>query len=172
MGRISRGWALAGQSWEVLKSDRSLVVFPILSTIFAILAIVAIWVPALITRGMLDGRPVHEHDPVIYFAAGLSTVYVSTFIAIFFNVALAFCAVRSLRGEDTKVGEGVNAAVHRIGPILGWTLVSTTVWLILKTSRRVRLQLVGSIAAWLAGAAWEIATFFVVPVIALEGSGP
>jgi len=34
MGRIRRGWELTKQSWEVLKNDRSLVIFPILSTIF------------------------------------------------------------------------------------------------------------------------------------------
>jgi hypothetical protein len=44
---------------------------------------------------------------------------VSTFIAIFFNVALAACAARSMRGQDTKVGEGISAALRLIGPILG-----------------------------------------------------
>jgi hypothetical protein len=63
MGSISRGWALTRQSWEVLKGDRSLVVFPVLSTIFAVLAVVAIWAPALIARGVFDGRPVERHDP-------------------------------------------------------------------------------------------------------------
>ena len=38
MGAISRGWALTKQSWAVLKNDRSLVIFPILSAIFAIIA--------------------------------------------------------------------------------------------------------------------------------------
>lgn len=56
MGRISRGWALTKQSWAVLKNDRSLVVFPLLSAIFAILAAVAIWAPALITRDAFDVR--------------------------------------------------------------------------------------------------------------------
>lgn len=30
----------------------------------------------------------------------------------------------------------------------------------------------GRIAAWITGAAWAIATFFVIPVVALEGTGP
>jgi hypothetical protein len=47
MDRISRGWALTKQSWRVLKSDRSLVVFPILSTIFALSVAVAIISSAL-----------------------------------------------------------------------------------------------------------------------------
>ncbi len=99
------------------------------------------------------------------------TLYVSTFIAIFFNVALAACAARSLRGEDTKVGEGLSAAMRRIGPILGWTLVAGTVGLILRILED-RFPIAGRIAVWIAGAAWAVATFFVIPVIALEGTGP
>jgi hypothetical protein len=170
MGRISRGWALTKQSWDVLKSDASLVWFPILSTFFGILALVAIWAPAATTRGIFDGQTVDQHDPVIYIA-GAATAYVSTFITIFFNVALAACAVRSMRGEDTKVSEGIKAAINRIGPILGWSLVATTVGLILRALED-RAPFLGRIAAWIAGAAWAIATFFVIPVVALEGTGP
>jgi hypothetical protein len=170
MDRIKRGWALTEQSWQVLKSDKSLVIFPILSTLFGILALVAIWAPAVIARGVFEGRPVDRHDPVFYIA-GLATAYISTFIAIFFNVALAACAARSMQGEDTKVGEGISAAWHRIGPILGWTFVTTTVGLILRALKD-RLPAVGQIVASIVGAAWAIAAFFVVPVLAFEGSGP
>jgi hypothetical protein len=170
MGRIRRGWELTKQSWEVLKNDRSLVIFPILSTIFGILAVAAIWVPAFFARGVFEGHTVHNRDPVLY-GAGLATAYVSTFIAIFFNVALAACAARSLRGEDTKVGQGISAAMQRIGPILGWSVVATTVGLILRALEK-RFGILADIAIWLAGAAWGIATFFVIPVIALEGTGP
>jgi len=170
MGRIARGWELTGQSWAVLKNDRSLVIFPILSTVFGMLALVAIWVPAALVRGVFEGRHVDKHDPVFYIA-GLTTAYASTFIAIFFNVALAACAARSMRGEDTKVGEGISAALRRIGPILGWTFVATTFGLILRALEE-RLPALGRIVADIAGAAWAIATFFVIPVVAFEGTGP
>ena len=167
MGRITRGWALTKQSRRVLQSDRSLVIFPILSTIFALLAAVAIWVPTAITAGVLAGETVNENDPV-YYIATVATVYVLTFIAIFFNAA---CAARSLRGEDTAVGDGLSAALHRIGPIVGWTLVAGTIGLILRLLEE-RAPVAGRIAAWIAGAVSAVAAFFVVPVIALEGSGP
>ena len=170
MGRISRGWALTRQSWDVLTGDASLALFPILSTIFATLAMVSIWAPTLITRGVFDHQTVERNDPVVY-AAGVASAYVSTFIALFFNVALAACAARSMRGEDTKVREGLAAAGRRIGPILGGTVVSTTFGLLLRAFEN-RVPLLGKIAAGIAGAAWGIATFFVVPVIALEGTGP
>ncbi len=170
MGRFSRGWALTRQSWDVLKGDASLALFPILSTIFASLAMVSIWAPTLITRGVFDHQTVERNDPVIY-AAGVASAYVSTFVALFFNVALAACAARSMRGEDTNVRAGLAAAASRIGPILGWTVVSTTFGLLLRAFEN-RVPLLGKIVAGIAGAAWGIATFLVVPVIALEGTGP
>lgn len=170
MGRISRGWALTRQSWDVLRSDASLALFPILSTIFGTLAMISIWAPTLITRGVFDHQTVERNDPVVY-AAGVASAYVSTFIALFFNVALAACAARSMRGEDTKVRDGLAAAGRRIGPILGWTVVATTFGLLLRAFEN-RVPLLGKIVAGIAGAAWGIATFFVVPVIAFEGTGP
>ncbi|HEU4362124.1 MAG TPA: DUF6159 family protein [Mycobacterium sp.] len=158
-----------------MKADRSLVVFPILSAIFAILAATAIFTPAVIWEALqgqtLDDVTNNDSNHVALYIAGAATAYVSTFIAIFFNVALAGCAVRSLRGDDTKVGEGINAAMRRIGPIIGWSLLATTVGLVLKALEN-RASTLGRIAVWLAGAAWAIATFFVIPVLALEGSGP
>jgi hypothetical protein len=167
---ISRGWALTKQSWGVLKSDRSLVIFPKLSAIFALIAVAVIWLPTASMSGVLAGEAINEHDPVYYVAAA-ATAYVSTFIAVFFNVALAACAVRSLRGEDTTVGEGIRAAMQRLGPILGWTLVAATIGLVLRLLQD-RIPLAAKIAVWIAGAAWAVATFFVIPVLALERSGP
>lgn len=170
MGRIRRGWALSKQSWEILKKDRSLIFFPILASLFAALATIAIWAPTLLVRGVFQGHQVDNQDPV-YYIAGAATAYASTFIAIFFNVALAACAVRSMRGEDSRVAEGISAAARRIVPILGWTLVATTVGLFLKAVEE-RLPNLGKLVADLVGAAWAVATFFVVPAIALEGTGP
>jgi len=170
MERISRGWALTKQSWGVLKSDRSLVIFPKLSAIFALIAVAVIWLPTASMSGVLAGEAINEHDPVYYVAAA-ATAYVSTFIAVFFNVALAACAVRSLRGEDTTVGERIRAAMQRLGPILGWTLVAATIGLVLRLLQD-RIPLAAKIAVWIAGAAWAVATFFVIPVLALERSGP
>ena len=167
---ISRGWALTKQSWGVLKSDRSLVIFPKLSAIFALIAVAVIWLPTASMSGVLAGEAINEHDPVYYIAAA-ATAYVSTFIAVFFNVALAACAVRSLRGEDTTVGERIRAAMQRLGPILGWTLVAATIGLVLRLLQD-RIPLAAKIAVWIAGAAWAVATFFVIPVLALERSGP
>jgi hypothetical protein len=52
-GSITGGWTLTRQSWDVLKSDRSLVTFPMLSAVFAVLAVVE-GVPAGLDRRLLQ----------------------------------------------------------------------------------------------------------------------
>ena len=49
--------------------------------------------------------------------------------------------------------------------------MATAIGLILRALEE-RLPALGRIVAEIAGAAWAIATFFVIPVVALEGTGP
>lgn len=167
MQRFKTGWALAGQSWAALRRDRSLLVFPVLSTVFAVIAVIAIWVPTLLFEAGTDSEIT---GPAFYLALA-ATSYIGTAIAIFFNVALTACAARSLHGGSATVGEGINTALSRLGPILGWAALATTVGVVLRAIEQ-RAPMLGRVAVWLVGAAWGLATFFVIPVLALEGSGP
>lgn len=171
-GRISSGWALTKQSWKALRSDPSLMVFPMLSGICVLIVIAAIATPTILLDPELlsdaSDNP-HFNDPIFYVAS-IAGIYICTFIFAFFNVALAACAIRSLRGENTGVREGLRAAAHRLGPILGWTLVAGTIGVVLDALKDRGWA--GRIATSLAGAAWSVATFFVIPVIAAEGDGP
>ncbi len=170
MERIRRGLRLAGQSWEVIKKDRSLLLFPVISTVAMIVALIVIWTPALAIGVFSDADSVDESNPVV-IAFGVVTAYAATFIAIFFNVALASCASRSFNGEDTRVSEGIAAARERIGQIAAWALLATTVGLILRALEE-RLPLAGRIVVGLIGVGWAIATYLVVPVLAHERVGP
>jgi len=65
------------------------------------------------------------------------------------------------------VRSALGAAWARIGAILMWGLVAGTVGMILKAIQE-RSEWIGKIVAGLLGAAWSLATFFVVPVLVLE----
>lgn len=170
MERIKRGFRLAGQSWQVIRNDRSLLVFPVISAVTIVVALIAIWAPALLFGGFSDSESVDESNPLL-IGLGILTAYIATFLTIFFNVALASCAFRSFDGEDTRVGEGLAAARERTGQIAAWALLATTVGLLLRALEE-RLPLAGRIAVWLIGVAWTIATYLVVPVLAHERVGP
>ena len=98
--------------------------------------------------------------------------YVCTyFMTIFFNAALVACAVERMRGGDPTVGFGLRAAAGRLPQILGWALLSATVGMTLRALED-RSKAIGRIVAGLMGVAWSVATFLVVPVLVVEGTGP
>ena len=97
--------------------------------------------------------------------------FVNYFIVIFFNSALVACAVIRLKGGDPTVSDGFGAALARLPQIAGWALVSATVGLILKAIES-NSERFGEIVSGLMGMAWSITTFFVIPVLVIEGVGP
>ncbi|MGH9410728.1 MAG: DUF6159 family protein, partial [Vicinamibacterales bacterium] len=94
--------------------------------------------------------------------------YVVTYaIGIFFQAAVVAGATERMRGGDPTVGSALAAAGRRFGPIFMWAVVAATVGVLLKAIQD-RVGFVGKIVAALLGAAWALATFFVVPVLVLE----
>jgi hypothetical protein len=170
MERIRRGVRLAKQSWGVIRQDRSLLIFPVLSAIFITIALAIVWGSAALGGAFADADSLNESNPVV-IALAIVSIYVSTFLAVFFNVALAACASRSFEGHDTSVGEGLAAARDRVGQIAAWAFLATVVNVILRALEE-RLPAVGQIAVRLLGVAWTIATYLVVPVLAHERVGP
>jgi len=166
-GRITRGFELAGKSFAVLREHQTLVLFPLISAPATLVAGGALFGPGV---GLYYSSG-HQEAWLVVF--GLLGFYAVTFVAIFFNVALAAAAVKGLQGEETSVRYGLSVAWSRVGPIAGWALVQTVVGLIIHALEQLLNEgILGQIVASLLNFAWSVATFFVVPVIALEGPGP
>ena len=170
MSRIGRGWRLAKDSWAVLRRDRSLIAFPLLAFAFGAIAFALLIAPGIAAAAAADSEWV-----VLPFV--LVAAYAATFVSIYFNVALAGAAALSLQRRDTTVAEGMAVARQQRGPIAKWALLQVTVGLLIGAIEGLLREsplggLAASLFAGLAGAAWSIATFFVVPVLALEGLGP
>lgn len=165
MSRWKQGIELAKISWGTIRGERSLTVFPVLGGVSALFLVAAFMIPAalLIYAGDLTWLG------VVLIVIG---AYAAAFAGTFFSVALASCADRALRGEDTTVGEGVSAARERLPQIAQWAAVLTTVNLIIRAIESRFEGIGGVIVAGLAGLAWGLVTFLAVPIIAFEGLGP
>jgi hypothetical protein len=163
VGRIAAGWHLAKLSLRVVRSDASLTALVVLGGIAAGAVGLSFLVPALVA---------HQIDEnvlaVILAAIG---VYLATLVATYFAVALAAAVGDVLDGRDATVRGGLTAASRVAGPIAGWALVLTTVNLVLQMLRE-RAGILGSLLLGAATVAWGLATFLVVPILALEGLGP
>ena len=180
MNRITIGWQLTKKSWSILKNDKSLLWFPVLAAAFSVASFflligVAVGldlagIVPFIKKSSANGN---THFDLQSWSIGFLVVlsYVSVWITIFFNTALASCAVRSMNGEDTTVREGISAAWSHKGAISAWAAVVCTVGLILRAIEE-RLGFLGSIIAGILGLAWGLITLFAIPIIALEDLGP
>lgn len=166
-GRIGRGWQLSKESWAIVKADRSLLVFPVVAGLGALVCVAAF-------GGA--GAALYDTSAPLAIVVAAVGLYVVIAISIFCNVALTACAARSLEGADTSPGEGWTAARERMRPILAWAglqlVVGSLITALQAVLREGAGQIVGSIIGGLANFAWTVATFFVIPVIALEGLGP
>ena len=167
--RFSRSWALLKASADVLRQDKELMVFPLVSTIAAILVLGSFIAP-IFAFGWLDQLEEGTANVVVY--AWLFAFYlVQYFVIFFFNTALVGAAMIRLRGGDPTVADGFRIAFSKIVPILGYAAIAATVGVILRAIEE-RLGFVGKWIAGLFGAAWTVATFLVVPVLVVENVGP
>lgn len=170
-GRIARGWRLAKDSWTVLRSDRSLALFPVVGFIAATVSLVIIAAPGIGIAAAVD-----TWWPLVPF--GLLALYASTFATIYAGVALAAATAQVMDRGHVTVAEGLGAARARRGLIARWALVQATVGLLLSALQgaleggNALTRAIGTIVISLVGAAWSVATFFVVPLLAFEEVGP
>jgi hypothetical protein len=84
-------------------------------------------------------------------------------------------ALIRLRGGDPTVKDGLDIAKKRLPQILGWAVVSATIGVVLnalKGSSDKKGNGIGNIVSSILGAAWNVVTFLVVPILAAEGLGP
>lgn len=171
-GRFARSWALMKASAAVLRSDKALLALPLLSGLCSLVVAASFLVPVVLALIASDGRigEAHRWSPVTYLVF-FAFYLVQYFVIVFFNTALAGCALRHLRGEPTRLSDGLALAGSRWASILGYALIAATVGLFLRALQE-RLGLIGRLAAGFLGLAWTVATFLVVPVLASQAIGP
>jgi hypothetical protein len=168
--RLSNGWQIALNSFTVLKENRQLILFPILSGISMIL-VISSFVVALVASGRWDADTVREYGTVTNYMIVFLYYVVNYFIIVFFNTALVHCTHLYFMGEEVTIRKGLQFSMSRIGVIFSWAVFAATVGTALRILQD-NLGWIGKIITGLIGIVWSVTTFFVVPVIAYENLGP
>jgi hypothetical protein len=169
------GKELLRSSWGALRQDKQLLLLPVIAAVSTTLALGLFiglgWMVGLDTRVIdsVSGSHHYYSSPLAWICVAVLT-YVTTAIAVYFQVALAAGATQRLDGGDPTLSSCFAVANRRLPQILTWALIATTVGLILRLVLE-RLGVAGQLMIWLGGLAWAVLTFFVVPVILVEGNG-
>lgn len=161
--RLKLGWREAGECWRLIRRDPYLLVLPTLSLVF----VIATWAALFLVASAVVGEFYLQMAIV-----GALAAYPSNFAATFFGVAFIALADGRLHGQKTTIAEGLRIARTRLRAIAKWALLASGVGLALQLLQQLRSDwIAASIFSWIAGAAWTVLTFFVVPVLAFEDLG-
>lgn len=168
--KLSNGWTLSMNSLQVLKANKQLIIFPILSGVSMILIIGSFIVAMFASVGWeLDG--IRDDSTLFNYSFGFLFYLINYFVVVFFNTALIQCTRDYFNGETPSVKKGLQFSVSRLGAIFTWSLFAATVGFALRMIQE-NLGWLGKIITGLIGIVWGIATFFVVPIIAYENLNP
>ncbi len=169
--RLENGWKLTMSSFKILKANKQLIIFPVLSGISLVLIIGSFVVASMANNGW-ELQTIRElKGSVEYYAVIFLFYLVNYFVVVFFNMALIHCTRLYFKGEEVSVRAGLKFSMSRIGAIFSWAVFAATVGLILRAIQE-NSGIIGKIITGIIGIVWSVATFFVVPVIAYENLGP
>jgi Family of unknown function (DUF6159) len=161
-GRIARSWRLSRIAWDLVRSDRAILTLALLSTLITAAAMAVIYD----LTGVFSG---HRHASGGRFAlVTLVLAFPLTFIAVYFNTAIAAAAAAVLDGRRLTLRQALAVPSRRLGQVALWSLLASGVGVILEQIAS-RLPLIGSIAVRLFGLTWSLASMFAVPILAVEG---
>ncbi len=164
--KFSRSWELIKASASVLRADKELMLYPILSSVAALLVMATFAVPVFALKLFDNGFN------VLSAVLGFLFYFCQYSIIVFFNSALVAAATIRLEGGDPTFSDGIRAAKARLPAILGYAAIAATVGLILQSLKdRDNNFIVRLIGSGL-GVAWTLATFLVVPVLVNRNIGP
>jgi hypothetical protein len=164
MNRIQTSWEIAKRSWAVLKSDKSLAWFPVLSLVVS-LTVFGVFAGVVAATGF-DGND--SMRPIGWVFAAFAYLGLA-FVQTYFLAALVAGADARLRGNRATVGAAMSVANSRLHRLLPWAMVSATVSLVL--NQLERQGIVGRIIGSLLGLAWSLVTFLTIPVLVIEDIG-
>src|SRR3712207_5169989 len=109
--RVRRSWRLLGETWEVLRQDRELVLFPIVSGICSLLVLASFATPYLLSIPWGEMASGNSGSGEVSFGGWdyvwLFLYYLVTyFVVVFFNCGLVACVRIRLAGGDPTVRDG------------------------------------------------------------------
>lgn len=174
--RIARSWTLVKASAAVLRQDRKLLLFPLISALATFAVLLSFALPVLGAFALGGGSGIGRHMELQMSSRALYAVaflfYLGHyFVIFFFNAALVSAALARLNGDIPSVRESLRLAASRWVAILGYAAIAATVGVVLRAVQE-RVGFVGRLVAGLLGAGWTLATYLVVPVLVARKVGP
>jgi Family of unknown function (DUF6159) len=180
--KVAKGLDLTRESWRALRADPQLLLFPVMSGVVSLTLLTTVVAAGLLipafghwALGILQSFGAEDGGDPLQQALGIACLFVvyfvQWFVVIFFNTALVGCALIRFQGGSPSLGDGLGLAMKRLPQILAWTFLTSLVGTILSAIEQ-KLGWFGQLVMRFIGLTWTVASYFVVPILAAEGTGP
>lgn len=162
MGKFKASRIIVSESWNVLKQDKEMIFFPILSMVFSLVPFILLltYYFFVVLKGSFANAENIDATTDHYRYLVLLVYYMFAFFIVNFSQAGVFVIANArFNGQNLGFSEAFGVAMKNIGKIFAWSLISATVGVILNAISE-KSNIVGKIVAGLLGAAWNIMTYF------------
>lgn len=171
---IHRGWQITKQSFAVLRADKEILLFPILSAVFMIGATIIITL--LFLSGIIGVAIINNEifTNIFLYIFMLLYFFVLYAIGIFFEGVIITSATIRFSGRNPSFTEGLAGPLKKVPKIIFWALINAIISILLNIIENVTRKksqatsTLTSIGTSLFGIAWNLLTFFVLPIILFE----
>jgi len=170
IGKMKGGYLVVVESFRMLGKNKSIMMFPLLSIFFELLAAAIFIAGYFFVYGFSENffnKAGDPNAPAIVYACLFVFYITSVFIASFFQAGLAAVVSSQINDKKLSFNDGVNVAASHAGKILLWSFVAATVGVVLQMIAN-KNKVIGRVVANVFGFAWDIVTFFIVPILVLE----
>lgn len=182
MRKLARSWSIFCKSLAVINQERKLLIFPLISAcaMFALILLIfaGIGMAGYLVAGsnpdmaqQMAAEAGREAPGLLMQIAGIAifaVFYLFTMVLTnFCNVAFYSEIIRGIYGEPVRIGRGFGYALSRFKAIFLWSLLASTVGLILSMLSE-RGGLLGKLILRLIGVVWAVASAFAIPALVCD----
>jgi hypothetical protein len=154
--------------WDVLKSDKKLFLFPLLSAISAGLFLFVMF--PMMLGNVKENTQASASSQFEKYLLLYALFFGICFIKNFFRTGLMVSSMCLLCGERTTFMGGIVGSCVKLPQIIAWTLVDATIGICISLLERIKF--VGGIVAEIFGVAYSLISLFVIPIMIAEDKNP
>lgn len=161
-GRIKTGWVLLKQSMRILKGNKYLLRYFLMTWVLVLVINVALCLILFFAIGSFFDM--NGNNNTLWYGFAFLSYLIIYLVINFYAAAMASNILDIFRGIRKPYREYVKAARAKFWPIFVYSLIAAIIGMILQYVVE-RIKFIGRILAWLLGTAWSLGTIFVLPLI-------
>lgn len=170
--RIKHGGQLIQQSMQVVRHNKKLIILPLISSLIILVLMAFIIGPVIrYEKAQILLAKGQTHVVIFAYLILLLFLFVTHQIFFHFNAALTHCTNQYFKNNSVSIKEGLKAANQHFFQLYNWNSYAGTVGIFINLFQSI-LKKLPFYERVFCDLRWNIATYFVIPVIMLEKTGP